>query len=62
MYKQVLSIYLEQNGSWKQATFKNFDGNFLIFQQPQSNFWVYWQVTFPEFTSTIYLCLRYTVL
>ena len=26
-------FYLEQNDSWKQATFKNFGGNFLIFQQ-----------------------------
>ena len=33
MYKHVLSIYLEQNDPWKQATFKNFGGNFLIFQQ-----------------------------
>ena len=33
MYKHVLSIYLEQNDSWKQATFKNVGGNFLIFQQ-----------------------------
>ena len=57
MYKHVLSIYLEQNDSWKQATFKNFGGNFLIFQQLKSNFWVYWQVTFPEFISTIYWCL-----
>ena len=32
MYKHVLRIYLE-NDSWKQATFKNFGGNFLIFQQ-----------------------------
>ena len=31
--KHVLSSYLEQNDSWKQATFKNFGGNFLIFQQ-----------------------------
>ena len=33
MYKLVLSIYLEQNDPWKQATFKNFGGNYLIFQQ-----------------------------
>ena len=33
MYKHALSIYLEQNDSWKQATFKNFGGNFVIFQQ-----------------------------
>ena len=33
MYKHVLIIYQEQNDSWKQATFKNFGGNFLIFQQ-----------------------------
>ena len=26
----VLSIYLEQNDAWKQATFKKFGGNFLI--------------------------------
>ena len=44
MYKHVLSIYLEQNDSWKQATFKNFSGNFSIFQQLLSNFWVYWQL------------------
>ena len=30
MYKYVSSIYLKQNDSWKQATFKNFGGNFLI--------------------------------
>ena len=30
MYKYVLSIYLEQNDSRKQATFKTFGGNFLI--------------------------------
>ena len=33
MYKHVLSIYLKQNHTLKQATFKNFGGNFLIFQQ-----------------------------
>ena len=31
MYKDVLSIYLKQNDSWKQATFKKFGGSFLIF-------------------------------
>ena len=29
MYEHVLSIYLELNDSRKQATFENFDGNFL---------------------------------
>ena len=33
MYKRVLSIYLEQNDSWKKGTFKTFGANFLIFQQ-----------------------------
>ena len=52
--KHVLSIYLKQNDSREQATFLNFGGNFLIFEQLQSNFWVYCEETFPEFTSTIY--------
>ena len=55
MQKNVLSNYLEQNDSWKRATLKNFSGNFLVVQQLQSNFWVYEQATFAEFTSTIYL-------
>ena len=38
MYKHVLSIYLEQNDSWKQATFKNFGGNFLIFHKFRATF------------------------
>ena len=33
MYKNVLNVYLEQNDSWKQATFKIFGGNFFIFLQ-----------------------------
>ena len=52
--KHVLSIYLKQNDSREQATFLNFGSNFLIFEQLQSNFWVYCEGTFPEFTSTIY--------
>ena len=55
--KHVLSIYLKQNDSREQATFLNFGGNFLIFEQLYSNFWVYCEGTFPEFTSTIYSCL-----
>ncbi len=43
--------------SREQATFLNFGGNFLIFEQLKSNFWVYCEATFPEFTSTIYSCL-----
>ena len=31
--KYVLSIYLKQNDSREQATFLNFGGNFLIFEQ-----------------------------
>ena len=31
--KHFLSTYLQQNDSSKQATFENFGGNFLIFQQ-----------------------------
>lgn len=31
--KHVLSIYLKQNDSREQATFLNFGGNFLIFEQ-----------------------------
>ena len=27
--QHVLSIYLEQNDSWKQAIFENFGGNFF---------------------------------
>ena len=41
----------------EQATFLNFSGNFLTFEQLQSNFWVYCDTTFPEFTSKIYSCL-----
>ena len=54
--KHVLSIYLKQNDSTEQATL-NFGGNFLIFEQLKSNFWVYCEATIPEFTSTIYSCL-----
>ena len=39
--KHVLSIYLKQNDSREQATFLNFGGNFFIFEQLKSNFWVY---------------------
>ena len=31
--KHVLSIYLKQNDPREQATFLNFGGNFLIFEQ-----------------------------
>ena len=31
--KHVLSIYLKQNDSREQATFLNFGGNVLIFEQ-----------------------------
>ena len=31
MCKHVLSIYLEQNNFWKQATFKNVGGSFLLY-------------------------------
>ena len=31
--KHVLIIYLKQNDSREQATFLNFGGNFLIFEQ-----------------------------
>ena len=55
--KHVLSIYLKEHDSRKQATFLNFGGNFLIFEQLKSNFWVYCEATFPEFTSKIYSCL-----
>ena len=55
--KHVLSIHLKQNDSREQATFLNFGGNFLIFEQLLSNFWVYCEATFPEFTNTIYSCL-----
>ena len=55
--KHVLSIYLKQNNSREQATFTNVGGNFLIFEQLQSNFWVYCDATLPEFTSIIYSCL-----
>ena len=49
--------YLKQNNSREQATFLNFGGNFLIFEQLQSNVWAHCEVTFTEFTSTIYSCL-----
>ena len=54
MYKHVLSIYLEQNDAWKQATFTNFGGNFLIVQQLQCDFWVYWQLFLNLLVQSIY--------
>ena len=54
---QTCFEYLSRTKRLLKGTFKKFGGNLLIFQQLQSNFWVYWQATFPEFTSTIYLCL-----
>ena len=55
--KSVSSIYLKQNDSREHATFLNFGGNFLILEKLKSNFWVYCEATFPEFTSIIYSCL-----